>query len=302
MAAPRNPRAARRILAKRLRELRENAGFPLAVAAREAIESSAAKLSRVENQQQSIGPRDVRDLCQLYGVDPAETKSLMELASKSQQHGFWEEYSEIDDQDSFYIGIENDAHRLRQFEVAVIPGLLQTIEYARRYLNEVVNKGRLRPWTSNQIENILEVRRTRQQKLSPDDPASFEFTLDELVLRRGPGGLNMSPQIQHIREVSKYPNVIVRTIPIASGGHPGQQGGFTILDGLDPAPSIVCLETLAGWINVEDVSQVNRYRRLFDSINEHALAPDATLDALDRLDEVNPDRFGKANETHGSPP
>ncbi len=129
MASNVNPTVRRRRLGSELRKLREQKGMTAEeVAARLLV--SQSKISRLENGRRSISQRDVRDLCGVYGVEDSRiVDSLMQMAKESRQQGWWHAFGDVPY--SVYIGLETDAASLRVYEPQVVPGLLQTREYAR---------------------------------------------------------------------------------------------------------------------------------------------------------------------------
>ena len=128
MASNVNPTVRRRRLGQELRRLRELKGMTAEEVA-ERLLVSQSKISRLENGRRSISQRDVRDLCGVYEVeDHRIVDSLMQMAKDSRQQGWWHAFGDIPY--SVYIGLETDAASLRVYEPQVVPGLLQTRQYA----------------------------------------------------------------------------------------------------------------------------------------------------------------------------
>jgi transcriptional regulator with XRE-family HTH domain len=277
----------RRALSASLRALREGKGLSLEEAAASALDASGAKLSRIETGKQLAGPRDVRDLCQLYGADEERTTHLVSLATSAREPGWWEGYDVNADD---YVGLEAGAISLDQFENAVIPGLLQTREYAEAYLGYVVNQGRLKPWTPAQIDQMLAIRDTRMQALNPSSGVSLTFVIDEAALRRAVGsGRIMVAQLKWIMEVADYPHVNLRVLPLSYGASPGQQGGFTLLTLPGEAADVAYLETLGGLIFLDSVRELARFRRLFKVIREACPDESQTHEIISRIAAEIPD-------------
>ena len=92
---------------------------------------SPAKVSRMETAARGVQPRDIRDLCDLYRVSSTVRAALMDLAKQAKQQGWWQQHSDLTTEYSTYIGLEDSAATLRQFEALRVPGLLQTEDYAR---------------------------------------------------------------------------------------------------------------------------------------------------------------------------
>src|SRR4051794_18377531 len=121
---------------------------------------SQSKISRLENGRRSISQRDVRDLCGVYGVDDARlVDSLMNMARESRQQGWWHAFGDVPY--SVYIGLETEAESLRVYDSLVVPGLLQTRNYA-----SAVIEGTLPEATPEQIEKRIEIRLRRQERVT----------------------------------------------------------------------------------------------------------------------------------------
>jgi phage gp46-like protein len=276
------------VLAASLRALREGSGLPLDDAASQALDASGAKLSRIETGKQVAGPRDVRDLCRLYGADEIQTAHLVSLASSAREPGWWAGYG-VDDDD--YVGLEAGALRVQQFENSIVPGLLQTRQYAEQYLGYVVNQGRLKPWRVGEIEQMLALRETRQQVLNPESGVSLSFLIDEAALRRAVGGPRiMTQQVKWIAEVAEHPNIDVRVLPLSHGASPGQQGGFTMLTLPAEAVDVVYLETLGGSLFLDSERELSRFRKLFETIRFSCPDENQTANTIARIaDDISRD-------------
>ena len=129
MPEVRSPTVRRRELGALLRKLRLENGLTVEQAA-ERLMFSMSKLSRMETGHGAATPRDIRDLCDLYGVtDAAEREHMMRLAAEGKRQGWWQGY----DLDYFatYVGLEAEAAGIRSYQSAIVPGLMQTPDYAR---------------------------------------------------------------------------------------------------------------------------------------------------------------------------
>ena len=124
----RSPTVRRRELGALLRALRTKRGLTVEQVA-ERLLCSLSKLSRMETGHGVATPRDIRDLCELYGVtDEAERDRMMRSPMRGKQQGWWQSY---DLDYGTYVGLEAAATGLRYFQSSVVPGLLQTADYAR---------------------------------------------------------------------------------------------------------------------------------------------------------------------------
>jgi transcriptional regulator with XRE-family HTH domain len=267
----RSPTVRRRELGALLRKLRTENGLTVEQAA-ERLMVSASKLSRMETGHGIATPRDIRDLCDLYGVTgKAERDRMMELAREGKQPGWWQSY----DLDYFatYVGLEAEAVGIKYYQSAIVPGLLQTPSYAR-----AMHQVGIPPFTPERIDELIEVRLMRQRLLERDPPIRLDVVLDEAVLHRLVGGpAVMSAQLDQLKVLSKRPNVTMRVIPYGVGAHPAMDSTFNILEFTGPVASVVYVEGLVGWIYVERPPEVQRYRQVFEHLCKIALSPKESI-------------------------
>jgi len=284
----RSPTVRRRELGTLLRALRTGKGLTVEqVAAR--LLCSPSKVSRMETGHGAATPRDIRDLCDLYSVtDEAERDRLMRLAREGKQQGWWQSY-ELS-QFAVYVGLEADAVAIQRYQSTIIPGLLQTPEYARAMHEVVIPK--LAP---ERIDEYIEVRMTRQRLLTQNPALHFWVVLDEAVLHRTVGGPGvMSAQLDHLIEVTNLPNVTMQVIPYDAGAHPAMDSTFSMLNFANSVPSVVYIEGLVGWIYVDNPQDIARYRQVFERLCDIALSPVESIELAARVgaqhrERVNPE-------------
>jgi transcriptional regulator with XRE-family HTH domain len=268
LSSAQSPTVRRRRLALELRRLREAARLTCEEVA-ERLECSASKISRVETGRVSVSPRDVRDMLEIYGVPEQQRDSLVQLARESRQKGWWHAYGDsVQPQFATYLGLESAAAEIKTYEVNLIPGLLQTEEYARAVVTaSMVNSSR------SDVERRVALRMERQ-RLQRANPPKLWAVLDEAALRRQVGGREvMRMQLEHLRETSALRNVSLQVIPFAGGAHPGMGRPFVILSfGEEADPDVVYLEDLASALWVENVEEVDRYQVYFNHLQATALS------------------------------
>ena len=273
MGTEHSPTVRRRRLALELRRLREAARLTCEEVA-EHLECSASKISRVETGRVSVSPRDVRDMLELYGVPADQRESLVQLARDSRQKGWWHAYSDtMQPQMATYIGLESAASEIRIYEVSLIPGLLQTEDYARA----VIRAGMVNS-PAEDIERRVSLLMARQPAVVRDDPPKVWAVLDEAALRRRVGGSGlMRLQLEHLLAQAALPNVAVQVIPFAGGAHPAMGRPFIILVFPERVDTdVVYLEDLTSALYVEDVDEVDRYNMFFNHLRATALSFDAS--------------------------
>ena len=276
-----SPTVAQRRLARELRRLRLDSGLTIEQAA-ERLELSPSTISRMETAQVGVKRRDVRELLDLYEVTGAQREHLLRLAGESRQHAWWHEFKDLPNLP--LASLEAGAASIWQYSALLIPGLLQTEEYAR----EVLRKIRLDA-TRDDIERRLRLRMKRQALLTDENAPQFWAVLDEAVLRRRVGGRQvMRQQLERLIDATALPSVTLQVLPFASGAHAAMDGEFTLLH--YPAdPDVVFIENTGGDVYLEDPDVTRRYTSIFDHLRATALDPAesvrilaATKDELER--------------------
>jgi transcriptional regulator with XRE-family HTH domain len=237
---------------------------------------SPPKISRIETATRSASLRDVRDLCNLYGVDDAERSRLMTLAREAKQQGWWAKFDDLAIES--LIGLEIEAKKATSYESSVIPWAFQTEEYAR-----AVIKGFLPHIEDRILEERVIARMTRQELLRNPTPPYLWFLIDEAALRRVVGGNRvMRDQMAKIIDVSASPNVTMQVVPFEAGAHPGLDNTFTLLE-FDRAalPPVVFVENLAGTFYLERDVEIQRYQEVLGHLKACALSPTSSVKSVE---------------------
>jgi transcriptional regulator with XRE-family HTH domain len=171
--------------------------------------------------------------------------------------------------------IEREAITLRSWELAVIPGLLETAEYARAVLRAVLPEA-----NDEEVDAQASARIERQQILSRQDPPMLWAILDEGALRRRVGdGEVMRRQLGHLIEMARSPKVKVLVVPASAGAHVGVGGPFAIAE-FRGAPEMVYLDTAAQGQITDHPDIVKACGQVFDTLRAEALPPRASLDLI----------------------
>lgn len=221
-------------------------------------------------------PRDIRDLLDVYEVtDPEQRDYLITLARQGRERGWWHPYRELSLPYYTYIGLEEEASEVRTSQTSVIPGLLQTEDYARGIIAEGPSE-----LSEELIERQVEVRMKRQKLLTRgDDPLRLWAIMDEAALRRPVGGQDvMREQLQHLRDVAcQLPKVTLQVIPFDVGAHPGLLSAFTLLGFPHPDdPDAAYVQTVGSELFVEG-EEVGDYRIAFERLTAYAKDPAGSL-------------------------
>ena len=276
MPEVRSPTVRRRELGALLRALRNEKGLTVEQVA-DRLLCSPSKVSRMETGHGIATPRDIRDLCDLYDVtDQAERDRMMQLSHDGKQQGWWQPY---DLPYSTYVGLEAEAVSISDFQSSVVPGLLQTADYAR-----AGHEGAMPRLSPQEIDRRIEAKLTRQNLLTQPAPPSFRAVLDEAVLHRQVGGLQtMQAQLERLIEIADLPNVRIQVIPFTLGAHPGVESNFNILDMPSPTPGVVFVEGLVGFLYLERADDLERYHTIFDRLQSIALSPKDTINLIAKI-------------------
>ncbi|MFI2648911.1 Scr1 family TA system antitoxin-like transcriptional regulator [Micromonospora fulviviridis] len=174
-------------------------------------------------------------------------------------------------------GYEQQAVRLRAFEACLVPGLLQTEDYARA----VISTGGLHP--PGTVDELVAVRLERQQLLHRDEPPHCVFLLDETAVRRPVGGpAVLDAQLARLLEVAELPAVRLHVVPLAVGEHAGLGGGFVLAE-LPDSDRVLYLENAARGHVIDDPETIGLIERKWDSLLGEALSTGASLDLIRKL-------------------
>jgi uncharacterized protein DUF5753/helix-turn-helix protein len=271
-----SPTLRRRRLSAELRRLRVSTDRTAAqVDAR--LGWTEGKLARMERGDWlRPNPRDIEDLLNLYEVsDPDQRDYLITLARQGRERGWWHPYRELSTTYSTYIGLEAEAASVLTFQLIVIPGLLQTADYARAIIGR--GSGEI---SEDEIERRVDVRTARQQLLTrADDPMRLWAIMDEAALRRPVGDEEvMRAQLEHLLEMARLPKVTLQVIPFSAGAHPGTLGAFALMEFPHPDdPDAAYVETVGGELFVEQPPEVRAYQIAFQRLTAYALSPTDTL-------------------------
>jgi transcriptional regulator with XRE-family HTH domain len=252
-----------RQLAAELRRLRDVATLTGEEAAGR-LGWSPSKISRIETGQTGPSPADLRRLLDLYEVSGTQRGRLESLGQSAGQRGWWDAYSDtLGPEYTALIALEAEAESVRWYAPMLVPGLLQTEEYAR----SVISSGLLIA-PPGEIERRVQVKMTRQKVLARDDPLTLDVILDEAAILRMVGGPEvMRGQLAHLASMADRPNITVQVLPLDAGAHPATTGEFTILAFPDlVAPDVVYLENMTSDLYVEQEAEVYRYGMAFDRL------------------------------------
>lgn len=176
-----------------------------------------------------------------------------------------------------YFGYESAADTIRSFEVGLVPGLLQTRDYARAILADVYGEH----W--DVFDRRWEARLGRQRLHQRPRPPAMAFVIDEAVVRRVVGSpAAMRGQLEQLIAWGTLPHVDLRVLPFGAGAHHGLPGPFTVLGftGGDDLDLLFREGIDRSSTSTEDPVATRSYTTRFGMLQTQALGPDATATLL----------------------
>src|SRR3569833_27918 len=258
------PRA--RALAAGLREVREAHGVGLRQLAR-ILGFAPQVLSLWEKGLRLPAVADVALILGFFHVRGEKQKHLLELAGSAREPD-WATASLPS-----LNHCEQGATRLTNWETGLIPGLLQTADYARA----IFDSSNL---TADQVDARIVARMNRQKMLTGPDPVKLHAIIDERVLERTVGDEDiMSDQMYRLVEASRLPHVSVRLLGAGIGFHPGRVGSFMMME-YEAGPPIVLLEHQRCSVFLSAADKVTAFRKLAKMLSEAAMSEEHSRERI----------------------
>lgn len=275
-----SPSVRRRRLSAQLRKYRESEGKTTGQVARD-LGWQQTKVSRIETgQKRTVSAADLDRLLDYYGEEDQKFRSdLHECARQAKDRGWWSRYRNV--LSSALPDFEAEASRLRTYECQVVPGLLQTADYAEAIFK--ANQVR----APEEIAERVAARMKRQDILNRVDPPRYWVVIDEAALRRmvgSPGVMLM--QLRHLGHMAARHNIDIQVLPFAEGAHAATTGSFVILDFPDPRDaSIAYMDTPTSSLYLEEDQDVAEYEGMFVGAQGAALSPEKSLNFINSVIE-----------------
>ncbi|WP_328398088.1 helix-turn-helix domain-containing protein [Nocardia sp. NBC_00416] len=272
----------RRQLGRALRDARHARGSTLEQVAGET-EFSRATLSRIElGQYDKIKVREVEYLSRYYELPEDRVEFLMSLAAQSNTKIWWQGYQPyLRESFATYLELETYATEFRFFQPLVVPGLLQTSDYARAVFCAYAPED-----PPSEIEKRVELRSQRHRRLlRRRSRMQLECLLHESVLYAVVGSSRiMAAECRFLADLSTRDDVAIRVVPFSAGLPTGRVvPPFNILDFPDREPPVVYAEGAIGSMTFEDVDDVRRYRTLYDDLRNAALGEQESRDRIRKI-------------------
>jgi transcriptional regulator with XRE-family HTH domain len=273
-----------------LRQLREEAGLTMTQVADQLREApgkwSRSKLQRIETREQGIKTKEIEQLLDLYQVTDADVRAtVLDLGATAQERGYWLAIRK-DLPEDFHSVLDVEAALLsqRQFETMVIPGLLQTADYARALMIGG------RPGVARDVvERRVLARMSRQQVLTKPNPLRLHAIVEEGILERPVGTVAvMREQLRRLLTNAEADHITIQVLPKSAGASPALDGPFSILSLPDPIPDFGYSEGTGRAVYIEDRDAVREYTLNYGILTGLALSPERSSELIEEAVQ----RFG----------
>ncbi|GAA4889286.1 helix-turn-helix transcriptional regulator [Saccharopolyspora cebuensis] len=255
----------RRRLAATLRSLREAAEItPEQVM--DEMGWSRSKVSKVETANMGVSVADVRVLCELYAAEDGVRDWLVRTARDARRTHWWDAYDEaLPERFRDYLELESEATAIHHFEIDLVPGLLQTKDYASALMTAYARE--LGPAAT---EAQVELRMQRQTKFR-EAGMHLSAIVDESALLRCIGSASTRrAQLRQLLDHLDDPHTDLRVLPMSAGAHAASGSPFGHLFFQEPIPSVVFLDNLAGSLYIERAEEVAQFGKAFRTLRQMA--------------------------------
>jgi transcriptional regulator with XRE-family HTH domain len=268
-------------LGAELKTLREAAEVSVEEAARR-IHGDNSKISRLENGRQRVTRLELEALLDLYRTEDEKLREwLIALSTEGRKRSWWRQHGDVLPA-SFQelLTMESDAAKIAAFQPQVIPGLLQTKEYAT-----AVIAGASGPLPDHEVEFFVNFRLERQAVFQRDDPPQYLCILTEGVVRQQIGGpAIMAEQLRRLMSLSRPPEMTIQVIPFSQGAYTSTGGAFALYSYPDPLDlDIVHTDYLDGALYLEEDATVEKYRRALDGLRTAALSSRQSMELISSI-------------------
>lgn len=275
MANPPPPLARRIELGALLRTYRERAGLEVGEVAEALGWSYVQKVGLMESGKRKLAPLELNALLELYDLSSPERERVVALGKEARKRDVGPAF--VADWAQTYVALESAASHLKFYAEELMPGLLQTEDYARTILQE---GGALAP---REIDRAVARRAERQERFSGPDAPRVTVVLSESILRRVAGGpAARRGQIDYLCELAARANFEIHILPFTAGAHMALGTSFTLLHLGDPVVTFAYVEALTDSDFFDGPPHTELYTLAFDRAYRAALSEAESLELLER--------------------
>lgn len=281
----------------RIEELRERHGLTLAKVSALLLEQEPprrlgpSQLSRIEHGQRKRFAQEAalaQAILDCIGAEPAERDEILALLSSDSpstrpRPALWRRNAGVLGPMNFegFLALEQKATLFRTYQPRIVPGRLQTRQYALHVI------GRMRPdLRPADVKALVDIRMDRQRRNAGSALSDFQALIDEDCLRRTlMDKAVLEEQLERLVAESEQPRCMIRILPAVDtmGVHPGVAGGFVLMDFPGPARSVVWLENMVSSGYIDEELYTDRYAAVFTDLWNQALEPDETRVRLKKI-------------------
>lgn len=285
----------RRQLGRKLEALRKATGLTMEQAAEE-LDRARATLYRIESGAENVRFRasDVKEMLRLYSASEEDTGLVLAMAAATRENkNWWHDYigSGLPRWFQLYIGLEAAATKIRKYQPELIPGLLQTRDYAEQVFQ--MPGGSIDAADNNERERAIQLRIERQALLTRFAAPQLSVILNEAVLRRPVGSASiMIEQLHQILKTTELPNVTIRVLGFSAGLHAGaMSGAFSIIEfpedstGREVEPPVAYLEAATGAIYLDKPHETGAYNSIWADMANRALNESRSIRLIQQVAE-----------------
>ncbi|MFR9731325.1 helix-turn-helix domain-containing protein [Saccharopolyspora sp. MS10] len=272
------PSARSRRLAQSLRRIRAQKGLSATEVAK-ALGMSGSKINRIETCEIGVYLDDLERMLDFYAPSKKRRVELLDIARHAEQRSWlrtrnphfpadWQTWSDFED----------EATGLRYYEPMMVPGLVQTPEYARAVI--AATGAAL---SDLEIDELVSSRIARRRVLSGKDPLELHVIIEEAALERPFGDFGCrARQLRYLIEEADRANVVVQLLPTSAGIHAGMTGAFILVEYGESLGS-VWLEQLVSSIVLDEDEHLQLYGAVWDELAKIARTPEESVDQLQRM-------------------
>jgi transcriptional regulator with XRE-family HTH domain len=264
------PAVLKKHLGEQLRALRIAAGVTVPQTAAE-LGCGEGKVRHIENGRNVPSKPDLTVMIALYHASATKHEELEDLRRAASSRGWWSAYR-LPPWLHNYVGLEADSTQIRNFEVELIPGLLQIEPYARQIYTigpELLE--------AEDVDRGVAARLKRQELLTNDNPVTYHAMFSEGALHRLNGTEYAEAQYRHLLKVADKPNVTIRVLPFSKLPHHSMPGGFVLLDfPPDISSPVAYFDQVIGGQLIQDIEQVSLLSEVYEELTVLSMSPEET--------------------------
>lgn len=221
---------------------------------------------------------DVERLLDAYEVkDPGSRRWILGLVARVRERGYWSTIrNDLPEDFHELLSVEDALLSIRQLEMIVVPGLLQTPDYTRALIT-----GAEPGLAHGVVEGRVLARGARHRVLTRPNPLRYHVILDETMLTRPIGSAAvMRGQLARLADAAESEHITLQVLPVAAGSSPAINGSFSLLTLPEPIPDFGYSEGPGGAVYVEDRDEVRSLTESWGILTERAHSPATSLDLI----------------------